>query len=168
MKKLICLLLSLVPVSLPASPDGGKPVIPDQVFQAAGLSKLTPEELTVLEKWIQTDRVEVAVATEEKLTVDLPKGDDAFGVEQISERVAKIFQREEKERIETRIDGELKGWGGGTYFHLQNGQVWRQIDNDRMRYNLDNAEVVIFRAAMGTYFLKPRKLNSRVRVERVK
>jgi hypothetical protein len=50
---------------------------------------------------------------------------------------------------------------------LQNGQRWQQIDDTRVRYKLDDAEVVLFRGAMGTYFLKPKALNSRVRVRRL-
>lgn len=28
--------------------------------------------------------------------------------------------------IESRIDGEFKGWAGDTTFKLQNGQIWQQ------------------------------------------
>lgn len=28
--------------------------------------------------------------------------------------------------VESRIDGEFKGWSGDTIFRLQNGQVWQQ------------------------------------------
>lgn len=33
----------------------------------------------------------------------------------------------DKERITARVVGEFRGWSGGTYFPLDNGQVWRQI-----------------------------------------
>ena len=156
-------------VSLAAFPLAGvqaEQVIPKDVFEAAGLEKLTAEELATLEAWISGNR-EQSVAGTSLAVEDLPQGEDAFGVEQVEVRMAKILNSD-IDRIETRIQGKLRGWGGGTYFYLQNGQVWKQIDNSNMRYNLDEAEVILFKGAMGTYFLKPKKLNSRVRVRRVK
>lgn len=150
-------------------------VIPPEVFDQAGLAKLSPAELAALEAWISGSRGEAgpasltgtaAVLRSDTEMVALPKGDDRFGFEQVTSRVAAILQSTE-DRIETRIDGPLKGWSGNTIFHLQNGQRWQQIDGTRMRYKLDDAEVVLFRGAMGTYFLKPKALNSRVRVRRL-
>ena len=148
------------------------PVIPPEVFEEAGLSKLSVAELAALEAWIAgRERAErpslpSTMPPRESETVVLPKGDDRFGFEQVTSRVAAILQSDE-DRIEARIDGPLRGWSGSTIFHLQNGQRWQQIDGSRVRYNLDNAEVVLFRGAMGTYFLKPKALNSKVRVRRI-
>ena len=33
----------------------------------------------------------------------------------------------DKERVTARVVGEFRGWSGGTYFPLDNGQVWRQV-----------------------------------------
>jgi hypothetical protein len=155
-----------------AVPITGAPsaVIPPDVYEAAGLSKLSEAELAALEGWItgRGDQEESAreVASGPAAVVTLPVGDDRFGFEQVTSRVAAMLQSNE-DRIETRIDGPLKGWSGSTIFHLQNGQRWQQIDDTRVRYKLDDAEVVLFRGAMGTYFLKPKALNSRVRVRRL-
>lgn len=147
-------------------------VIPPEVFDQAGLAKLSPAELAALEAWIAGRQMAVepslpaAAPLQENEMVAVPKGDDRFGFEQVTHRVAAILQSAD-DRIESRIDGPLKGWSGNTIFHLQNGQRWQQIDGSRVRYNLDNAEVVLFRGAMGTYFLKPKALNSKVRVRRL-
>lgn len=145
---------------------GAKPVIPERVFEEAGLSKLTVEELRVLEAWIAGEPQSTDGVTKVRPEVVLPEGDDRFGFEQVTSRVAKILQSSE-DRIEAKIEGRLRGWSGSTIFHLSNGQRWQQIDGSKLRYKLDGAEVVLFRAAMGTYFLKPKKLNSRVRVRRL-
>jgi hypothetical protein len=147
--------------------EAGSTVIPQSVFEQAGLNKLSAEELAALEEWVRGESTVADAAEKEPVdTLVLPTGDDRFGFEQVADRVAQILQSPD-ERIETRIDGRLRGWSGSTIFHLQNGQRWQQIDGSRMRYNLDNAEVILFRASMGTYFLKPKSLNSRVRVRRI-
>ncbi len=147
---------------------GVEQTIPPEIFQKAGLSKLTPGELAVLKQWVAGEK---AVSRKEGQTVlmeaELPQGEDAFGVEQVESRMAKLL-KSDIERIETQIKGKLRGWGGGTHFYLQNGQVWKQIDSSSLRYNLTDADVVLFKGAMGTYWLKPTKLNSKVRVRRVK
>lgn len=165
-KKRDKVLLGLVVPIIFCGAIGANSVIPDRVFKEAGLSKLTVEELRVLEAWIVGEPESSEAATTVRSEVVLPEGDDRFGFEQVTSRVAKILQSSE-DRIETRIEGRLRGWSGSTIFHLQNGQRWQQIDGSKLRYNLDDAEVVLFRAAMGTYFLKPKNLNSRVRVRRL-
>lgn len=142
------------------------PIIPERIFEEAGLSKLTVAELRVLETWIAGESQSTEVVIPARPDVVLPEGDDRFGFEQVTSRVAKILQSSE-DRIESRIEGRLRGWSGNTIFHLSNGQRWQQIDGSKLRYKLDDAEVVLFRAAMGTYFLKPKNLNSRVRVRRL-
>jgi len=167
MKKIGLLIIPALLSSFPLWTTGAEQVIPEKIFREAGLQKLTADELAVLENWIKGEsKPKIAETKTVVVTEELPKGDDAFGVEQVEERMAKIIQAP-TDRIETRIKGNLRGWGGGTYFYLENGQVWKQIDNSSMRYNLDNAEVVLFKGTMGTYFLKPEKLNSKVRVRRV-
>ena len=36
----------------------------------------------------------------------------------------------DKERVTARVVGEFRGWSGGTYFPLDNGQVWRQVGSE--------------------------------------
>jgi hypothetical protein len=36
----------------------------------------------------------------------------------------------EAERFTARVVGEFRGWSGGTYFPLENGQVWRQVGSE--------------------------------------
>lgn len=90
--------------------------------------------------------------------------EESFGVEQTRE--AKF---ESIESLRTRIDGEFEGWSGkGTLFHLENGQVWKQIDTSRYTHRADHPEVVIERGMFGSYQLSIVGLNRSVRVRRVK
>jgi hypothetical protein len=94
-----------------------------------------------------------------------PSGEEeSFGIEQT--RKAKF---EAIESVRTRIDGEFEGWSGkGTLFHLENGQVWKQIDTSRYAHHADHPEVVIERGMFGSYQLSLVGLNRSVRVRRVK
>ena len=90
--------------------------------------------------------------------------EESFGIEQT--RKAKF---EAIESLRTRIDGEFEGWNGkGTLFHLENGQVWKQIDTSIYAHHADHPEVVIERGMFGSYQLSLVGLNRSVRVRRVK
>jgi hypothetical protein len=83
-------------------------------FKAAGLNKLSPEELQKLDAWIQGYR-QVAEQAGEK------KG---------SARA----ERTKMDLIVSRVDGTFTGLTGRTVIRLQDGTVWRQANaDDRFR-----------------------------------
>jgi len=138
----------------------------EEVFNEAGLEKLSPEELAVLEAWISGDysrQVE-----EETLAEYMPKGEKAFGYEEVKTRKPKPEPFREPDRIQTRIEGEFKGWDGDEIFLLENGQVWRQTDNDKFYMPLDSPEVTIQKGMFGSYFLSVEGFGSRCKVRRVR
>ena len=60
-----------------------------------------------------------------------------------------ILVRRVTDVIESRIDGEFKGWDGETSYKLQNGQVWQQ---STYKYEYKYAylpEAVVYRAGSG-------------------
>ncbi len=132
-------------------------------FEQAGLSRLTDEELTHLNRLIgdllgeETSVVRTQVA---------PTGEESFGLESVPEKVAALFQSS-PETVESRILGEFRGWRGNTFFKLANGQIWRQIDSDHFVVRLEDPRVTIRRAALGSYLLSVEGYNSSVRVRRV-
>jgi hypothetical protein len=73
----------------------------------------------------------------------------------------------ERSSMRSRIDGEFRGWSGGTVFRLKNGQVWRQVGSDRLGYYAVDPEVEIERGAMGSFLMRVESLNKRVRVRRI-
>lgn len=135
------------------------------LFEEAGLERLSPEELTALTSWIQTYMSERAESDD---TLAVPRGERSFGLEQVTEAVAALFERESPEAMESRIQGEFRGWSGNTIFHLENGQVWRQSGPGRFAVRLDNPKVTIRRAALGSYLLSVEGYRSSVRVRRVR
>jgi hypothetical protein len=71
------------------------------------------------------------------------------------------------EEIQSRIVGEFDGWRGGTIFRLENGQVWRQLDQSRYVYRVDSPVVTISRGAFGSYRLRVEGRNRSVSVRRI-
>ncbi|MDB6115135.1 MAG: hypothetical protein JWQ62_2080 [Lacunisphaera sp.] len=70
-------------------------------------------------------------------------------------RALGIFkQREEENRIErftTHIIGRFTGWGGGTLFALDNGQVWQQSGSEVYSLPAVESPEVEFRKAASGY-----------------
>ncbi len=77
-------------------------------FVAAGLTKLTPAELSVLASWVRRHAQMV--------------GQLAAG----SSGAQPTAQPASSNMIESRVAGDFTGWDGATVFQLANGQVWQQ------------------------------------------
>ena len=97
-------------------------------FAAAGLDKLSPEELARLNEWLRGNVGRAAVT-------DAPPAADRIGFREGT--VTGV--------VSSQIDGEFTGWNGKTKFKLKNGQVWQQIDSDARLggIRLDNAHSLI-------------------------
>jgi len=82
-------------------------------FKAAGLNKLSPEELQKLNAWLQGYR-EVAEKTAEK---------------KATARAAKV-ERTKMDLLVSRVDGTFNGLTGRTVIRLEDGTVWKQANAD--------------------------------------
>lgn len=122
-------------------------------FEAAGLDKLSPEELARLNEWL---RGNVGAGT---------------GAAAVASREDRIGFREEMVTgvVVSQIDGPFTGWSGKTRFRLKNGQVWQQIDSDARfgGVELDSPGVRIEPGLFGSWMLKVDGYNSQVRVKRL-
>ncbi|HKJ17676.1 MAG TPA: hypothetical protein VJ984_10030 [Xanthomonadales bacterium] len=128
-------------------------------FQAAGLEKLTPEELASLNTWIRMHSL---------ATLDAPRVNDtgAMGSEVGNENPG--IDEMEREPIVTRINGTFVGWDGHTIFKLENGMIWAQADKDKFySRELINPRVVVEPAMFGTWKLSVEGFDEDVRVERL-
>ena len=63
-------------------------------------------------------------------------------------------EEDRRERFTAHVVGEFRGWSGGTYFPLDNGQIWRQVtpDNNELPPVRD-AVVEIYKSANGYWRL---------------
>lgn len=168
-----------------------KEVLKPEDFERAGLNKLTPEELSALDRLVEVRQAPggrgaetapdsgTAVASptvssapalpqaKNASAAELPHGEDAFGNETRTQKVVTQIQKAPTE-LRSRIVGEFFGWSGSTQFVLENGQVWRQAEASEFPVHLQSPAVVIRKGALGTYFLSIEGYGSRVKVRRVK
>src|SRR5437870_13315648 len=77
-------------------------------FKAAGLNKLSPEELQKLDAWLQGYREATEKRTEKKVTKS-------------------FFNREP---VVSRVAGSFAGLRGRTLIKLEDGTVWKQANID--------------------------------------
>jgi hypothetical protein len=90
-------------------------------FSAAGLDKLSSEELKNLNAWLQGYRQTAETKAAEKATTEA------------TQKAAKE-SRVKLDQILSRVDGEFKGLTGHTVIKLEDGTVWKQANaEDRYR-----------------------------------
>lgn len=91
------------------------------------------------------------------------KAVDEFGSEQLPDL--------EDDEIRARLVGTFNGWDGSTRFHLDNGQVWRQLKNNARpwtpREPIEAPMVTIEKTMLG-YKLQVEGVKRTVQVKRVK
>ncbi len=161
MKKLLIAILIMTAAS-PAMAQQAFSSLEEQMsgkeYSAAGLDKLTPEELEALNSWIRSRSL---------VTLDAAKpgaagGGDTRGFE------VKNMKNMDRTTITSRIVGSFTGWDGQTTFKLENGMIWQQADKDKFYIRaIQNPLVTIEPHAFRTWQLKVEGYNSKVRVERI-
>jgi hypothetical protein len=124
--------------------------MPQADFHAAGLDRLTPEELAHLNRWLaqHPDRP--------------PVSSSGFGWNS--------FYPDDEARgtIQSRITGTFTGWRGETEFRLDNGQRWRQSESGRFDAGeMNNPAVTLEPKMMGSWLMKVEGCGCSVRVRRV-
>ncbi|MFN2542588.1 MAG: hypothetical protein ABR514_10545 [Chthoniobacterales bacterium] len=107
-------------------------------FKAAGLDRLSEEELKNLNAWLQGYRHTTATKAAEEATAEVTK------------KVAKE-SRTKMDRILSRVDGEFKGLTGNTVIKLEDGTLWKQANaGDRFRAQVtDHPPVAVMHGVFG-------------------
>ncbi len=128
-------------------------------FSSTGLSKLTPEELTVLNEWLRSH----SVATLENARYVTPAGSDMRGLEK------QVYSDMDGSAIVAQIKGPFEGWvGDGTIIELENGMIWKTAE--RSQFNIPPTEglmATIDKGMIGGWRLSVEGYNKSVRVERI-
>lgn len=170
-----------------AEPARLRDLPPDQ-FRAAGLHKLSAEELAVLEAhWARRAAAVRGEADEQLAQVREEAAARIASAESRARRAeenadggdgkspgwlkALVTLKRTEERpedaraLESRMAGDFKGWTGRTLFHLENGQVWQQVaGGEYFDKTLRQPAVRIYPAALGAYWLEIEGVKQRVRV----
>lgn len=113
---------------------GVRKAMSPEAFDAAGLSKLSPDERAKLDDFIRG----YVSSTSQKAA-------DA-AVDQAVKQKKAI----EPDVVESNIVGQFRGYGGTTKFTLANGQVWQQSQRDVRPYPpTDSPPVIIVKGGWG-------------------
>ena len=131
-------------------------------FTAAGLDKLSPEELEALNSWIR--RRSLATLDTARPASAAPAGPDGdtrgFEVQQM--------QNSDRTPVTSRVVGSFTGWDGNTVFKLENGMIWEQDDKDTFYIKaVENPVVTIKPHAFKTWRLSVDGYSSECRVKRI-
>lgn len=122
-------------------------------FQAAGLQKLSPQELAILQRWIDGNRPVKVIK------------------EQVDSSGKPLFAGKEQPRssFDSSIKGRLTGWQPKQVFSLANGQQW-QITDDQSNdcRPADNPKVHIRPSLFGLWLMYVPSCYANVHVKRVK
>jgi hypothetical protein len=122
-----------------------------QQFHAAGLDKLSPDELKSLDDWLREHYATTA-------TYVSPTG-------------APVFYAKDSDRqvIETRLDGKFTGWYGQNVFKLENGQEWTQAESGSYTSGpFDHPKVKVKPMLLGSWLMYIEPCGCSVRVQRTK
>jgi hypothetical protein len=108
-----------------------KEMMSPEEFKAAGLNKLSPDELQKLDAWLQGYRQITEQKAEKKATARA--------------------ERTKMDVIVSRVDGQFLGLTGRTIIRLEDGTVWKQANaDDRYRSkNSDHPAAVVIHGVFG-------------------
>jgi hypothetical protein len=114
--------------------DDIQQIMTPEEFKAAGLNKLSPDELAKLNAWLQGYRQTTEQAAEKKATA----------------RAAKV-DRTKMDLLVSRVDGTFDGLTGRTLIRLEDGTVWKQANaDDRYRSkNTDHPAAAVIHGVFG-------------------
>ncbi|NLA68648.1 MAG: hypothetical protein GX856_10495 [Gammaproteobacteria bacterium] len=127
-------------------------------FRAAGLHKLSADELASLNAWLGR-------------TIDAETGKAAESARrQVEDENRGFFSFGSSEPVVGRIVGEFRGFARGREYTLDNGQVWRQVDAASLvGARRDGPEVKISPSLVGNaWYMAIEGYNTRAKVERIK
>jgi hypothetical protein len=120
--------------------------MPGDAFHAAGLDKLSPDELKYLNDWL-------AMHGGSTHANGLPEFYPDSG---------------ERQAIESHMAGDFRGWRGHTVFTLDNGQKWQQAESGQFSTNpISHPGVKIKPMVLGSWLMYIDGCGCNLRVKRV-
>ena len=128
-------------------------------FTAAGLDKLSPQELDVLNNWIRRHSV---------ATLSSPVTSGSQTGADVDRRGLPSDPGDDESPISGRLVGKFSGWDGQTVFKLENGMIWVQADRDKFYIReVENPEVTITPGMFSAWYLSVDGYGSKCKVRRI-
>jgi len=130
-------------------------------FKAAGLDKLSAQELAALNAWLQRKVVQETAKVAETAKEE--------GRKEVAEKNRGFFDFGSAEAIESAIVGDFNGFANGRKYTLENGQVWEQIEPASLAgVRKTNPKVRIKPGILNNWFMKIDGYNTMAKVRRIK
>jgi len=165
MNKILMVLLFLS-VTLSALAAGGFSSLEEQMtgkeFSAAGLDKLSQQELELLNDWLRSHSV---------ATLDTPTASSGAvdsGEDQQESKSDDEDEDEERKTVTSKLVGTFDGWDGQTVFELENGMIWTQASKAKFyTKEIKNPIAIIEPGMFGTWKLHIEGIDKECRVKRI-
>ena len=155
MRPIPSLALSLLLAATAANAQAPSPTLEERMpqadFHAAGLDKLSAEELAHLNAWLTAH--------------------GGSTVKYVTSTGAPLFYPNDSDRetVEARISGAFNGWRGQTIFRLDNGQQWQQAESGAYDAgHFTDPKVKIKPMLLGSWLMYVDGCGCSVRVQRIK
>ena len=162
---LVLMALAFAPMAwsqqAPALTENVEQQMSAEQFKAAGLDKLSAQELAALNAWLQHKVMQETAKVTESAKEE--------GRKEVVEKNRGFFDFGSKDAIESSIVGKFDGFAKGRQYTLENGQVWEQIESatlDGVRKT--NPKVKIKPGIMNNWFLRIEGYNTAAKVRRIK
>jgi len=134
-------------------------------FKAAGLAKLSAQELATLNRWLQG---KVEAATTQAVAAVREEAREQ-GRQEVIVKNRGFFDFGSSEPITGVLQGEFRGFGKGRVYVLDNGQEWEQTDSTSVvGVRKQSPKVSIKPGVMGVWYMKVEGVNSQPKVRRSK
>lgn len=136
-------------------------------FRAAGLDHLNDEQIKALNAWF-TDyqRKHPACAAASAVTTTSAAPALAVAPPAPAAQPAGLAPGDE---YTAHLEGTFRGWGNGTTFKLDNGEVWQQIDDSELSVGaIKNPKITIKRGLLTAYYLSVEGVDDSILVRRIK
>lgn len=142
------------------------------------ISKVLSSEIKVSSNDNRDSVVVDKFESEEKIIyVETPKPEVVKDIEKSKDSKTASFglpveRTSDDLQIRARLIGDIKRWDENSVFKLDNGQIWRAVRSNAKRRRspvvLSNPEVTITRAVLGSYDLRIKGMQGKLKVKRIK
>ena len=130
-------------------------------FKAAGLDKLSADELATLNAWLQGKVQQATAGVVEQAREE--------GRQEVISKNRGFFDFGSREPIQAHLEGQFDGFARGRQYTLDNGQVWEQTDDAQVSGIHRQAPAVkITPGLMNVWYLQVEGSNTRAKVRRSK
>lgn len=134
-------------------------------FKAAGLDKLSAQELATLNRWLQ-GKVEAATT---QAVAAVRESAREEGRQEVIVKNRGFFDFGSSEPIVGVLQGEFRGFGKGRVYVLDNGQEWEQTDTSTTPgVRKQSPNVSIKPGMLGVWYMKVEGVNVQPKVRRTK